>query len=85
MIHPDYRIDDISIRDNDIALLKLSHPVRTTKYVSFICLPEIPYEDPPVGSLCTVTGWGHLKYGAGSSPDLLHSAQVPIVSRRYTI
>lgn len=74
--HKSYRF---SSRDNDIALLKLLHPVRLTEHVGLACLPSRSAE-PPSGTLCTITGWGHLQYNAGWSPDVLHTAQVPLVS-----
>lgn len=70
------------MRDHDIALVKLAQPVGLTHHTGFICLPDA---DPPMGTLCTVTGWGHLQYGAGISPHVLYSAQVPLVSRRYVV
>ena len=39
--------------NNDIALIKLSRPVKMNKYVSPICLPS---SDPPVGTECYITG-----------------------------
>ena len=82
VIHPDYQIG-ASGANHDIALIKLQYPVKLTSHVGFICLPATSSSDPLEGSLCTVTGWGHQMHGAGVSPDLLHSAQVPVVSRRW--
>ena len=43
--------------NNDIALLKLSRPVRVTDHVSVICLPD---DDVifPEGTQCQLAGWG---------------------------
>ena len=65
----------------DIALLKLQHPVRLTDSVGLICLPS-EAQDPPSGTMCTVTGWGHHVFGGNWSPDVLHKADVPLVSLR---
>ena len=35
------------------------------------------------GTMCTVTGWGHLQFGSGWSPDVLHKGTVPTVSYKY--
>lgn len=78
IVHPDYQLGG----NYDIALLNLKRPVKPTSHVGFICLPASRSSDPPTGTLCTITGWGHTMYGAQVSPELLHSAQVPIVSRR---
>ena len=79
MVHPGY---SGSSQEHDIALLKLLHPVKLTSDVGIGCLPP-DYSDPPEGTLCTVTGWGHLEHKAGWSPELLHMAQVPLVSYGY--
>ena len=81
-VHPNYIPREFtSSKDYDIALLKLLHPVKLTAHVGPVCLPP-EYNDPPAGTLCTVTGWGHLEH-KGESPELLHEAQVPLVSYRY--
>lgn len=85
IVHPKYIASSLTSSDHDIALLKLAHPVRLTSHVGFICLPVPRYPEPANGTLCTVTGWGHLQFGSEVSPDLLHSAQVPLVLRRCWI
>lgn len=82
-MHPQYLDDGLPSVDYDIALVKLAQPVQPTTHVGFICLPDPSSSDPLPGTLCTVTGWGHKVYRAGVSPEILHSAEVPIVSRRY--
>ena len=44
--------------DNDIALLQLSQPLDFNDNVSPICLATSEADDAPVGTMCTVTGWG---------------------------
>lgn len=59
--HPNY--DKNSLR-NDIALMKLSAPVRYNRYVRPICLPSEAtagsdyFNAPFPGTICTVVGWG---------------------------
>ncbi|XP_032216471.1 probable threonine protease PRSS50 [Mustela erminea] len=48
-------------RAHDIALLKLTWPLKYNKYVWPICLPGLDFEVKD-GSLCTVTGWGLPKF-----------------------
>ena len=85
MVHPSYSPPEYSSsKEHDIALLKLLHPVKLSTHAGLACLPP-EFSEPPVGTLCTVTGWGHLEHRAGWSPELLHMAQVPLVSYRYVI
>ncbi|XP_022354335.1 probable threonine protease PRSS50 [Enhydra lutris kenyoni] len=56
-------------RAHDIALLKLTWPLKYNKYVWPICLPGLDFEVKD-GSLCTVTGWGHPKFD-GMWPQFL--------------
>jgi len=74
--HPDYDVETV---DNDIALLKLRRPFKMTKYVSVACLPP-PLEYQAVSSLGTILGWGKRKDTELYGSDVLHQAQVPIVS-----
>ncbi|XP_031550564.1 chymotrypsinogen B-like isoform X2 [Actinia tenebrosa] len=61
---------------NDIALLKLSRPVRMSDKVASVCLTEAK---PPPGTKCYITGWGAIR-GGGPSPDILQQAMLPIAS-----
>lgn len=54
-------------RAHDIALLKLTWPLKYNKYVWPICLPGLDFEVKD-GSLCTVTGWGLPKFDGESVP-----------------
>ena len=53
IVHEDY---DITTTNNDIALVKLSTPVRYNRNVSPICLPQ---KDMSEDALCVATGWGN--------------------------
>ena len=65
----------------DIALLRLKQPVRLSDSVQPVCVPPRSQE-PQEGTLCTVTGWGHLEFEGDWSPEVLHKAEVPLVSYR---
>ncbi|CAM9767416.1 unnamed protein product [Lampetra planeri] len=62
----------------DIALIKLSSPVRMTDQVNTVCLPE---RDQQLvhGTMCYITGWGKTK-GTGNE-GVLKQALLPIISR----
>ncbi|XP_072516695.1 mast cell protease 4-like [Salminus brasiliensis] len=53
-IHPHYNSHTL---DNDILLLKLHKPVKKSKTVSWIAIPERD-EDIPGNTVCSVAGWG---------------------------
>lgn len=65
----------------DIALVKLRYPARLTSSVQPACLPSTN-SDPPVGTMCHISGWGHLNYNQGPSPTVLHHTVVPLVNYR---
>lgn len=48
--------------DYDVALLELAGPVRRSRLVLPICLPE-PTPRPPDGARCVITGWGSVREG----------------------
>ncbi len=50
--HPSYSRNTI---DTDIALMKLSSPVKFDKFVKPVCLPN-QGEDVPIGTECYITG-----------------------------
>nr|BAB08216.1 embryonic serine protease-1 [Xenopus laevis] len=65
----------------DIALLKLSSPIKFTEYILPICLPASPVTFSS-GTECWITGWGQtgsevpLQY-----PATLQKVMVPIINR----
>ncbi|KAJ8384483.1 hypothetical protein AAFF_G00205040 [Aldrovandia affinis] len=84
---------DPTIDDNgrDIAILALSSPLQFSVH-SLVTVPPSPRADyiQPVclptygqrlveGKMGAVTGWGNTEY-YGQSPDVLHEANVPIIS-----
>lgn len=57
--HPFYNVYTL---DYDVALLELAGPVRRSRLVRPICLPE-PGPRPPDGARCVITGWGSVREG----------------------
>lgn len=57
--HPFYNLYTL---DYDVALLELAGPVRRSRLVRPICLPE-PVPRPPDGARCVITGWGSVREG----------------------
>lgn len=57
--HPFYNLYTL---DYDVALLELAGPVRRSRLVRPICLPE-PAPRPPDGARCVITGWGSVREG----------------------
>lgn len=47
--------------DKDIALMKLSEPVKASEFVKPICLPPTLYTDF-YGTECVASGWGKLDH-----------------------
>ncbi|BHF78967.1 hypothetical protein SprV_0602208400 [Sparganum proliferum] len=74
----DWDEDEAGIRD-DIALIKLKHPVKLNKYVQPACLPY-PDEVFEAGTLCAVAGWGVTEEDGEISPVLRH-IKVPLISQ----
>ena len=79
--HEDY---ELKYRfSNDIALLRLSKPVRLGKGVGLVCLSDNDFQLPfdNFTKRCWITGWGRLSY-FGSTPNELMQADVPLVSKQ---
>ncbi|KAG8225007.1 hypothetical protein J437_LFUL006018 [Ladona fulva] len=81
VIHPDYDPDTV---DNDVALLKLPSWASVGRHTGMgplplACLPR-PRQPLPLRRLCTIIGWGKRKSSDDYGTDVLHEAEVPIVS-----
>lgn len=74
VIHKDY---NRLTNDFDIAMLKLTWPVKTGESILPVCLP--PHQ-LAIKDMLVVTGWGLLKEG-GALPTVLQKASVPLVNR----
>ncbi len=59
LLHEDF---NRTTMDNDIALIKLTQAIEYNEVIAPVCLPTSP---PPVGEICTTTGWG-LQLGIGN-------------------
>lgn len=76
-VHPLYYAGTL---DNDLAILKLEHPVEWTKYphISPACLPD-KYTDY-AGQRCWTTGWGKDAFGDyGKYQNILKEVDVPVL------
>ncbi|XP_070703470.1 serine protease 27-like [Pempheris klunzingeri] len=80
IIHPYY--DDIP-SNNDVALLKLSSPVRFTNYIRPVCMAHEDAEFES-GTMSWVTGWGNIQTGVPLPfPEMLQEVSVPIINNSY--
>lgn len=64
---------------NDIAVLKLASSLEFGDTISAVDLPSSADDVPPVGTECSVTGWGSTSSGGGSIPSNLLVAYVNII------
>uniref|UniRef100_A0A669FBU9 Peptidase S1 domain-containing protein n=1 Tax=Oreochromis niloticus TaxID=8128 RepID=A0A669FBU9_ORENI len=79
ILHPNY---DSETYDNDIALLRLSSPVRFTDYIRPVCLAASGSVFNN-GTDSWVTGWGAVKEGVALPfPQTLQEVEVPVVGNR---
>jgi secreted trypsin-like serine protease len=80
-LHPKFNKELRCCRPYDVALLKLSKPVKYTDHISPICLPTKQDEDvPKVGTRLFVTGWGLKTADAPVEPvPILQQITAPIV------
>ncbi|XP_033842264.1 chymotrypsin B-like [Periophthalmus magnuspinnatus] len=74
--HPNWNPRTIN---NDIALIKLSTPMRMGKTVSPVCIAESSDVFSP-GMTCVTSGWGLTRYNAPSTPNKLQQAALPLLS-----
>ncbi|XP_041376630.1 serine protease 30-like [Gigantopelta aegis] len=74
-----YRHPSYATNNNDIAVIRLSRAVAYSNCIQPICLATRPLAIP-TGTVCLTSGWGLMKEGQGSAPDILQEVQVPIVS-----
>nr|XP_037291709.1 cationic trypsin-like [Rhipicephalus microplus] len=75
--HPEYDPETV---DMDLALLRLRSALTLGPYVLPACLPQ-QGDAPPRGEIFTILGWGKLSKRHANGSDLLHQAQVPLVSQ----
>ncbi|KAG2463268.1 PROC protein, partial [Polypterus senegalus] len=80
IVHPNYTE---KIEDNDIALLRLEHPVPFTKYIIPICLPPQPLAENVLnneGTNVEVTGWGKQHENAKNQSSALRYIKIRLAS-----
>ncbi|XP_072140045.1 transmembrane protease serine 13-like isoform X1 [Mobula birostris] len=75
--HENYNRDN---NDNDIALMKLTHPLEITDKVRPVCLPSYNQEFTG-GTPCWITGFGRVEESATSVSNTLLEARVNIIDR----
>lgn len=75
-VHPEYDADTV---DNDIAMLRLPFSLAPSPTRGIACLPA-PNQPLPANKLCTIIGWGKSRVTDDFGTDVLHEAQIPIVS-----
>ncbi|XP_037374003.1 chymotrypsinogen B-like [Talpa occidentalis] len=73
--HPDYHSGRVA---KDIALVKMATPVRFSKNVSTVCLPQTG-EVFPAQSLCLTSGWGFASYNATDIPHKLQQSYMTLM------
>lgn len=71
--HEEYKIP---AKYNDIALLKLEHPVTFSQYVRPACLAET-FEIP--GAKVIATGWGQTDYDEKTTSDFLQKVSLDLI------
>uniref|UniRef100_A0A671YH17 Peptidase S1 domain-containing protein n=1 Tax=Sparus aurata TaxID=8175 RepID=A0A671YH17_SPAAU len=79
ILHPNY---DSDTSDNDIALLRLSSPVKFTDYIRPVCLAasDSVFNN---GTDSWVTGWGAVQEGVSLPfPETLQEVEVPVLGNR---
>ncbi|XP_076459669.1 uncharacterized protein LOC143292888 [Babylonia areolata] len=74
--HPNF---DYATITNDIALVRLKTPLEERTHPGYACLPD-PGFSPDRDSLCYIVGWGKRRNTHLFGADVLHEAQVPVVS-----
>lgn len=75
-VHPKYNPSTI---DYDFALLKLNKSLEFSETVHSVRLPKQD-ENPPAGTMCTVSGWGNTQ-NPNESTAQLRATDVPVVDQ----
>uniref|UniRef100_A0A8C6WD86 Serine protease 42 n=1 Tax=Nannospalax galili TaxID=1026970 RepID=A0A8C6WD86_NANGA len=75
IVHPEF--SSVTVK-NDIALLKLEHPVTFTATIHPICIPSETFVK--TGTLCWVTGWGKTAPGVSGIPaEILQEVEQNVI------
>ncbi|XP_072251603.1 coagulation factor IXa isoform X1 [Leuresthes tenuis] len=80
-IHPRYNAN-LSMYNHDIALLRLTNPIRFSSTVRPICIGPMAFTEALVkeSSPATVSGWGRTRF-LGSTANTLQKVEVPYTDR----
>jgi len=68
--------------ENDVAVLKLKHPVKLNKYVKLACLPS-KGDDAKQGTSCVAAGWGLKARYIDILATILQEATLPITNQTH--
>ncbi|XP_055948053.1 chymotrypsinogen B-like [Argiope bruennichi] len=74
-----YQGYDSRTDESDIALLQMEYPFKFNHYVQPICLPAEGEKISPYAR-ATILGWGSRRNNTNYGTDILHQADVPVVS-----
>ncbi|KAH8240599.1 hypothetical protein KR026_001275, partial [Drosophila bipectinata] len=77
VVHQDYNIHNRFRFLNDIAVLRITHPVKIGPSAQTIALATFP---PPAGAQALTTGWGRILPFVEKSPIILQGVNVTILS-----
>nr|CAB3266608.1 SCO-spondin-like [Phallusia mammillata] len=75
VFYPDWKRETFPY--NDVALIRLSHPVEYGEFAHPACLPN--GEKPTVGTQCWAVGYGTVEY-RGKAAESLQEVDLPVVS-----
>ncbi|TDG45024.1 hypothetical protein AWZ03_008585 [Drosophila navojoa] len=83
-VHPEYK-EYSSHKYNDIAIIRLKHPVSFTHFIMPICLPDKTVQTPLTeGQMFSVSGWGRTdlfnKYFINTHSPIKLKLRIPYVS-----
>ncbi|CAH2292212.1 transmembrane protease serine 9 [Pelobates cultripes] len=67
--------------DFDVAVVELVSPLTFNKFVQPVCLPSA-LQKFPAGWKCMISGWGNIKEGNVSKPEVLQKASVGIIDQK---
>ncbi|XP_068089840.1 transmembrane protease serine 9 isoform X2 [Hyperolius riggenbachi] len=67
--------------DFDVAVVELSSSLTFNKYIQPVCLPSA-LQKFPAGWKCMISGWGNIKEGNVSKPEVLQKASVGIIDQK---
>ena len=83
-IHPKYSPGNLTDPgDYDMALIELSAPIKFTKHVQAICVPDVDTFKP--GHNCILSGWGYTNMVNKTTSDVLQQVKLPLVSRKVML